>query len=223
MCVHSRPGDTWSRCHRARNCPSSCKEFAKYKSTASKNSRLGRHGRWQVHRFEHWYIEADYPPKCLHERCGHRKHFERFLRSARPCWIITPSSCSCISIPVWEQSFVPILAIEPKWIPWAGFSWIMPPGQVRKIVLFSAYFFLICCRLNSPYLPSQAFRYRPLLQDLAQGGKGYLNSTEVTALTLNKPGCYNIVLNNLDAGIDHPLHLRKLTKLFSSYLYHGGW
>ncbi|WAQ90114.1 hypothetical protein PtA15_12A99 [Puccinia triticina] len=51
------------------------------------------------------------------------------------------------------------------------------------------------------------FRYRPLLQDLAQGGKGYLNSTEVTALTLNRPGCYNIVLNNLDAGIDHPLHL----------------
>ncbi|PLW47165.1 hypothetical protein PCASD_02319 [Puccinia coronata f. sp. avenae] len=51
------------------------------------------------------------------------------------------------------------------------------------------------------------FRYRPLLQDLALGGRGYLNSTEVTALTLNRVGCYDIVLNNLDAGIDHPLHL----------------
>ncbi|KNZ43745.1 uncharacterized protein VP01_990g3 [Puccinia sorghi] len=51
------------------------------------------------------------------------------------------------------------------------------------------------------------FRYRPLLQDLAMGGKGYLNSTEVTALTLNTGGCYDIVINNLDAGIDHPLHL----------------
>jgi len=51
------------------------------------------------------------------------------------------------------------------------------------------------------------FRYRPLLQDLTMGGKGYLNSTEVTALTLNTGGCYDIVINNLDAGIDHPLHL----------------
>ncbi|KAI9623707.1 hypothetical protein H4Q26_014434, partial [Puccinia striiformis f. sp. tritici PST-130] len=51
------------------------------------------------------------------------------------------------------------------------------------------------------------FRYRPLLQDLAMGGRGYLNNTEVTSLTLNRVGCYNIVLNNLDAGIDHPLHL----------------
>ncbi|MBW0530064.1 hypothetical protein O181_069779, partial [Austropuccinia psidii MF-1] len=51
------------------------------------------------------------------------------------------------------------------------------------------------------------FRYRPILQDLLKGGKGFINNSEVTALTLDKVGCYDIVINNLDAAIDHPLHL----------------
>lgn len=48
---------------------------------------------------------------------------------------------------------------------------------------------------------------RPLLNELLAGGSGKLNSTEVTALTLNKPGCYDIVINNLDAALDHSYHL----------------
>ncbi|POW09356.1 hypothetical protein PSTT_06918, partial [Puccinia striiformis] len=61
------------------------------------------------------------------------------------------------------------------------------------------------------YLLTLAFRYRILLQDLAIGGRGYFNSTEVTTFTRNKDGCYNIVLNNLDADIDHPLYLCKFS------------
>lgn len=48
---------------------------------------------------------------------------------------------------------------------------------------------------------------RPLLNELLAGGSGRLNSSEVAAFTLEEPGCYDIVINNLDAAIDHPFHL----------------
>ncbi|CAH7689399.1 multicopper oxidase-domain-containing protein [Phakopsora pachyrhizi] len=51
------------------------------------------------------------------------------------------------------------------------------------------------------------FRYKPILQDLLLGGKGFLNRSEATPLWLDQSGCYDIVINNLDSSIDHPLHL----------------
>ncbi|KAH9817796.1 multi-copper oxidase laccase-like protein [Melampsora americana] len=43
--------------------------------------------------------------------------------------------------------------------------------------------------------------------NLLKGGKGFVNQSEAATLTLEKPGAYDIVINNLDSAIDHPLHL----------------
>ncbi|MBW0501278.1 hypothetical protein O181_040993 [Austropuccinia psidii MF-1] len=53
----------------------------------------------------------------------------------------------------------------------------------------------------------KTFVYRPLLPQLLKGGSGKLNTSEVSALTLTKNDWYDIVINNLDAGIDHVYHL----------------
>ncbi|KAG0151281.1 hypothetical protein CROQUDRAFT_720004 [Cronartium quercuum f. sp. fusiforme G11] len=51
------------------------------------------------------------------------------------------------------------------------------------------------------------FVYKPILQDFLSGGSQEVNSSLVTALTLDQQGTYDIVINNLDAGVDHVYHL----------------
>ncbi|KAH9811516.1 multi-copper oxidase laccase-like protein [Melampsora americana] len=51
------------------------------------------------------------------------------------------------------------------------------------------------------------FPFQPVLYDLISGGSGAIDQTEVAAFTMDKVGCYDLVINNLDAGIDHPYHL----------------
>ncbi|KAA1138628.1 sphingosine N-acyltransferase lac1 [Puccinia graminis f. sp. tritici] len=51
---------------------------------------------------------------------------------------------------------------------------------------------------------------RPLLNELLSGGPGTINASDVAAFTFEQPGCYDIVINNLDAALDHSYHLRKL-------------
>lgn len=46
--------------------------------------------------------------------------------------------------------------------------------------------------------------YRPVLYDVVQG-RGVDNST-ISSLTFNNPGGADIIVNNLDRGIDHPYH-----------------
>lgn len=41
------------------------------------------------------------------------------------------------------------------------------------------------------------------------GGEGHFNSSEVASFTMEQAGCWDIVINNLDVGLDHPYHLRK--------------
>ncbi|KAH9462276.1 hypothetical protein Pst134EB_006183 [Puccinia striiformis f. sp. tritici] len=48
---------------------------------------------------------------------------------------------------------------------------------------------------------------RPLLNELLAGGPGTINSSDVAAFTLEQPGCYDIVINNLDAALEHSYHL----------------
>ncbi|EGG02349.1 multi-copper oxidase laccase-like protein [Melampsora larici-populina 98AG31] len=50
--------------------------------------------------------------------------------------------------------------------------------------------------------------YQPLLSEMTSGGRGFLNTSEVAAFTMETNGCYDIVINNLDAAINHPYHLR---------------
>ncbi|WAR52770.1 hypothetical protein PtB15_2B195 [Puccinia triticina] len=52
---------------------------------------------------------------------------------------------------------------------------------------------------------------RPLLNELLSGGPGTINASDVAAFTFEQPGCYDIVINNLDAAIEHSYHLRKHT------------
>ncbi|EGG10979.1 multi-copper oxidase laccase-like protein [Melampsora larici-populina 98AG31] len=49
--------------------------------------------------------------------------------------------------------------------------------------------------------------YQPLLSEMTSGGRGFLNTSEVAAFTMETNGCYDIVINNLDAAINHPYHL----------------
>ncbi|EGG02374.1 multi-copper oxidase laccase-like protein [Melampsora larici-populina 98AG31] len=49
--------------------------------------------------------------------------------------------------------------------------------------------------------------YQPLLSEMISGGRGFLNTSEVAAFTMETNGCYDIVINNLDAAINHPYHL----------------
>ncbi|KAI9629462.1 hypothetical protein KEM48_012931 [Puccinia striiformis f. sp. tritici PST-130] len=51
---------------------------------------------------------------------------------------------------------------------------------------------------------------RPLLNELLAGGPGTINSSDVAAFTLEQPGCYDIVINNLDAALEHSYHLREI-------------
>ncbi|KAA1094152.1 sphingosine N-acyltransferase lac1 [Puccinia graminis f. sp. tritici] len=48
---------------------------------------------------------------------------------------------------------------------------------------------------------------RPLLNELLSGGPGTINASDVAAFTFEQPGCYDIVINNLDAALDHSYHL----------------
>lgn len=44
---------------------------------------------------------------------------------------------------------------------------------------------------------------------MLSGGSGSVNTSEVATQTINKPGIWDVVINNLDQAIDHPIHLRK--------------
>lgn len=57
------------------------------------------------------------------------------------------------------------------------------------------------------YVPWEAHIFKPLLAQMMKGGDGKLNKTEVSFVTLEEPGWYDIVINNLDEGLDHPYHL----------------
>lgn len=48
---------------------------------------------------------------------------------------------------------------------------------------------------------------QPLLDHMLQGGQGFLNSSEVAYETLRTDGVWDIVMNNLDAALEHPFHL----------------
>ncbi|EGG08312.1 multi-copper oxidase laccase-like protein [Melampsora larici-populina 98AG31] len=56
-------------------------------------------------------------------------------------------------------------------------------------------------------VPWKAHIFKPLLARMMKGGNGKLNESEVGFVTLEKPGWYDIVINNLDRGLDHPYHL----------------
>ncbi|KAI9623762.1 hypothetical protein H4Q26_014492 [Puccinia striiformis f. sp. tritici PST-130] len=47
----------------------------------------------------------------------------------------------------------------------------------------------------------------PLLPKVLSGGSGSVNTSEVATQTINKPGIWDVVINNLDQAIDHPIHL----------------
>ncbi|PLW46972.1 hypothetical protein PCANC_06515 [Puccinia coronata f. sp. avenae] len=48
---------------------------------------------------------------------------------------------------------------------------------------------------------------QPLLHQLLNGGRGSFNLSEVATQTISQPGIWDVVVNNLDQAIDHPLHL----------------
>lgn len=52
-----------------------------------------------------------------------------------------------------------------------------------------------------------AFLYKPILNEFLSGGSGAVNSSQVAALTLDKPGTYDIVINNLDNGSEKILNI----------------
>lgn len=49
--------------------------------------------------------------------------------------------------------------------------------------------------------------FQPLLPKLMSGGPGSLNSSEVATQVISQPGIWDVVINNLDQAIDHPMHL----------------
>lgn len=49
--------------------------------------------------------------------------------------------------------------------------------------------------------------YKPLLLNMLEGGRGWLNSSEVAFETLRTAGAWDIVVNNLDLAREHPFHL----------------
>lgn len=51
------------------------------------------------------------------------------------------------------------------------------------------------------------FPFQPVLYDVISGGSGAIDQTEVAAFTMDRAGCYDLVINNLDVGINHPYHL----------------
>jgi hypothetical protein len=56
---------------------------------------------------------------------------------------------------------------------------------------------------------SPARESKPLLSELLSGGNGLLNLSDVATQTISRPGIWDVVVNNLDQAIDHPIHLRK--------------
>ncbi|OAV92302.1 hypothetical protein PTTG_03930 [Puccinia triticina 1-1 BBBD Race 1] len=48
---------------------------------------------------------------------------------------------------------------------------------------------------------------QPLLPQLLSGGSGALNFSEVATQNISQPGIWDVVVNNLDQAIDHPIHL----------------
>lgn len=47
----------------------------------------------------------------------------------------------------------------------------------------------------------------PLLPKLLNGGSGFFNPSEVASQVISIPGIWDVVVNNLDKAIDHPIHL----------------
>ncbi|KAG0151259.1 hypothetical protein CROQUDRAFT_37157 [Cronartium quercuum f. sp. fusiforme G11] len=54
---------------------------------------------------------------------------------------------------------------------------------------------------------AQVLPYQPILQDLARGGSGSVNSTRIASATFHTVDWYDLYLVNMDQGIDHPFHL----------------
>ncbi|KAH9446217.1 hypothetical protein Pst134EB_024036 [Puccinia striiformis f. sp. tritici] len=57
---------------------------------------------------------------------------------------------------------------------------------------------------NTTYISRES---QPLLPQLMSGGSGALNMSEVATQTISQPGIWDVVVNNLDQAIDHPIHL----------------
>ncbi|WAR61333.1 hypothetical protein PtB15_12B18 [Puccinia triticina] len=48
---------------------------------------------------------------------------------------------------------------------------------------------------------------KPILPKMLSGGRGILNTSEVAIQNISRPGIWDVVVNNLDQALDHPLHL----------------
>ncbi|PLW48883.1 hypothetical protein PCASD_02822 [Puccinia coronata f. sp. avenae] len=57
---------------------------------------------------------------------------------------------------------------------------------------------------NTTYISRES---KPLLSELLSGGNGLLNLSDVATQTISRPGIWDVVVNNLDQAIDHPIHL----------------
>ncbi|KAA1093210.1 laccase, multicopper oxidase, benzenediol:oxygen oxidorectuctase [Puccinia graminis f. sp. tritici] len=57
---------------------------------------------------------------------------------------------------------------------------------------------------NTTWTPRES---QPLLPQLMSGGSGNLNPADVAIQTISEPGIWDVVVNNLDQAIDHPIHL----------------
>ncbi|MBW0478935.1 hypothetical protein O181_018650 [Austropuccinia psidii MF-1] len=49
--------------------------------------------------------------------------------------------------------------------------------------------------------------YKPLLPIFLKGGSGRVNESEVSLQRIEQPGVWDVVVSNLDAALDHPIHL----------------
>ncbi|KAG0147500.1 hypothetical protein CROQUDRAFT_61647 [Cronartium quercuum f. sp. fusiforme G11] len=53
----------------------------------------------------------------------------------------------------------------------------------------------------------KTYTHKPVLPQMLKGGRGFLNQSEIATHTLEELGWYDIIINNLDKGIDHSYHL----------------
>ncbi|MBW0475053.1 hypothetical protein O181_014768 [Austropuccinia psidii MF-1] len=48
---------------------------------------------------------------------------------------------------------------------------------------------------------------KPLLHQFLDGGQGFSNNSDIASLIIDKPGVWDVIINNLDQALDHPIHL----------------
>ncbi|EGG02257.1 multi-copper oxidase laccase-like protein [Melampsora larici-populina 98AG31] len=132
-----------------------------------------------------------------------------FLRAAMDtdcfAWL-APGIGACIDLD--PDTLSPLLSKDPE------------TNVIGRVVFYESSFGIVMTPNPSNPQNSQAlgrffvdnttwttFVYKPLLQQFLSGGSQTVNSSQITALTLSTQGTYDIVINNLDSGIDHVYHL----------------